>query len=88
MKLHAIDVPEDQKQAHAAIVDRLSTANSYEALNPTTAEAKRREHMSTFIPGVNLGHGLIRTPRSVLTGHGVSEPTPPQITPKSSGIEH
>ncbi|RKT05422.1 hypothetical protein BX286_3418 [Streptomyces sp. 3211.6] len=88
MKLHAIDVPEDQKQAHAAIVDRLSTANSYEALDPTTAEAKRREHMSTFIPGVNLGHGLIRTPRSVLTGHGVSEPTPPQITPKSSGIEH
>ncbi|MGW2015478.1 hypothetical protein [Streptomyces sp. NPDC001927] len=88
MKLHAIDVPEDQKKAHAAIVDRLSTANSYEELNPTTAEAKQRGRMSAFIPGVNVGHGVVPAPRSVVTGHGVSEPAPPQITPKSSGIEH
>ncbi|MET8297873.1 hypothetical protein ABZW02_28015 [Streptomyces sp. NPDC005180] len=85
---HLKAVPEDQKEAHAAIVDRLSTASSYQELNPTTAEAKRRERMSAFIPGVNQGHGLIRAPRSVPTGHGVSGPAPGPITPKPSEIEH
>ncbi|MFF4325852.1 hypothetical protein [Streptomyces sp. NPDC001591] len=44
--------------------------------------------MSAFIPGVNQGHGLIRAPRSVPTGHGVSGPAPGPITPKPSEIEH
>uniref|UniRef100_A0AAU2JQW5 Uncharacterized protein n=1 Tax=Streptomyces sp. NBC_00049 TaxID=2903617 RepID=A0AAU2JQW5_9ACTN len=88
MKLHAMDIPEDQKEAHGKIVDRLSMANSYKELKPTAPEAKQSGRMSEFIPGLNVSHGVVPARRSVITGHGVSEPAPPQIAPKATGIEH
>ncbi|MGW0749958.1 hypothetical protein, partial [Streptomyces sp. NPDC002587] len=89
VKLNAIDVPEDQKEARQQIVDRLSMADTYKELNPAAPEAKRPSvRTNSFMPGVNVGHSIIPAPRSGLTGHGPIEPTAPQIAPKSPGIEH
>ncbi|MFD6877207.1 MULTISPECIES: hypothetical protein [unclassified Streptomyces] len=41
-KLAAIDVPEDQKEAHSAIVSRLSEAKSYEELHTAPPEPKQK----------------------------------------------
>ncbi|MEV7519482.1 hypothetical protein [Streptomyces sp. NPDC091371] len=89
MKLHAIDVPEDQKEVHGRIVDRLSTADSYKDLNPAAPEAKRqRVRTNSFLPGVNVSHGIIPASRSGLTSHGAIEPAvAPHIAPKPAGIE-
>ncbi|MET9320858.1 hypothetical protein ABZX75_11830 [Streptomyces sp. NPDC003038] len=89
MKLHAIDVPEDQKEAHKQIVDRLSNANSYKEVNPATPEGKRQSaRTNSFLPGVNVSHGVIPASRTSLTSHGAIEPVAPHIAPKPAGIEH
>ncbi|MFD3935176.1 hypothetical protein ACFWSF_11310 [Streptomyces sp. NPDC058611] len=89
MRLDAIDIPEDQKETHKQIVDRLSTANSYEELNPATPEAKRqRVRTNSFLPGVNVGHGVVPAPRSGPAGHGAVEAAAPHLAPRPVGIEH
>ncbi|MFD3805912.1 hypothetical protein ACFWTC_20385 [Streptomyces sp. NPDC058619] len=89
MRLDAIDIPEDQKETHKQIVDRLSTANSYEELNPATPEAKRqRVRTRSFLPGVNVGHGVVPAPRSGPAGHGAVEAAAPHLAPRPVGIEH
>ncbi|MCY0922771.1 MULTISPECIES: hypothetical protein [unclassified Streptomyces] len=89
MKLDAIDVPEDQREAHQHAVERLSTATSYEELNPATPDTKRsRVRTNSFLPGVNVGHSIVPASRRGPTSHGAIEPAAPHIAPKPAGIEH
>ncbi|MFJ5808026.1 hypothetical protein [Streptomyces sp. NPDC093093] len=89
MKLYAIDVPEGQQEAHQHAVERLSTATSYEELNPATPDTKRsRVRTNSFLPGVNVGHSIVPASRRGPTSHGAIEPAAPHIGPEPAGIEH
>ncbi|MEV7519480.1 hypothetical protein [Streptomyces sp. NPDC091371] len=90
VKLNAIDVPEEQKETHERIVDRLSMATSYkEMLGQEAPEAKRPSvRTNSFLPGVNVSHGIVPAARSGPAGHGAIPPAAPQIAPKAAGIEH
>ncbi|MGW4503067.1 hypothetical protein ACWENO_00340 [Streptomyces sp. NPDC004436] len=90
-KLEAIDVPEDQKEARAAIVERLSQAAAYPDLVQETPEPGPKAALAdSFLPGMNVGHSIVPAARGVPTGHGAGAHVPPapQLAPKPAGVEH
>ncbi|MFE0579101.1 hypothetical protein [Streptomyces sp. NPDC058874] len=90
-KLEAIDVPEDQKEARAAIVERLSQAAAYPDLVQETPEPGPKAALTdSFLPGMNVGHSIVPAARGVPTGHGAGAHVPPtpQLAPKPAGVEH
>ncbi|MEU9031397.1 hypothetical protein AB0D46_28560 [Streptomyces sp. NPDC048383] len=91
-KLAAIDVPEDQKEAHSAIVARLSEAKSYEELHTAPPEPKQKgpsKRARAFMPGMSLENGIPpAAPARGPTGHGVMNPVAAGLAPKPAGIEH
>ncbi|MEU6309821.1 hypothetical protein [Streptomyces sp. NPDC047014] len=90
--LQGIDVPEDRKQAHSAIVDRLSMAGTYQDLRADAPDPVRKAVLAgSFLPGMNVGHGIIPAARNGPAGHAAAAspaPAPPQPAPKPTGIEH
>ncbi|MFJ3841402.1 hypothetical protein ACIPY6_38655 [Streptomyces sp. NPDC090054] len=90
-KLAAIDVPEDQKEAHRGIVARLSAAQDYQDLKPPP-EPKQQgpsKRAKAFMPGVSMDNGIPpAAPSRGPTGHGVMNPVAAGLAPKPAGIEH
>ncbi|MFH8892740.1 MULTISPECIES: hypothetical protein [unclassified Streptomyces] len=90
-KLAAIDVPEDQKEAHRGIVARLSAAQDYQDLMPPP-EPKQQgpsKRAKAFMPGVSMDNGIPpAAPSRGPTGHGVMNPVAAGLAPKPAGIEH
>ncbi|MGW2016434.1 hypothetical protein [Streptomyces sp. NPDC001927] len=89
-KLAALDIPDNQLEAHEAALWRLSTANTYDDFAPSTEQnAIPQQKGSAFAPGVTTQPAPARAP----AGHGVYDPAavetpPPAPAPAPTGIEH
>ncbi|WP_137993578.1 hypothetical protein [Streptomyces vilmorinianum] len=91
-KLAALDIPENQREAHEAALWRLSTANTYDELT-TRAEqnAIPQQKTSAFTPGMTTRPASRTAAPRGPTGHGVYNPAiappAPALTPAQPGVE-